>query len=102
MLSNSRRSSGVGLERSCSERSSDWLRSAGPEDGVEFFEAWFHGSGYHKHRHDTYAVAVTMRGVLAFDYRGTSEASLPGQVVVLHPDEVHDGHAGTETGFGYR
>jgi AraC-like DNA-binding protein len=23
-------------------------------------------------------------------------------VVVLHPDEVHDGHAGTEEGFGYR
>jgi AraC-like DNA-binding protein len=26
----------------------------------------------------------------------------PGQVVVLHPDEVHDGRAGTADGFGYR
>jgi len=28
--------------------------------------------------------------------------SLPGQVVVLHPDETHDGRAGTRDGFGYR
>ncbi|MGO8946843.1 MAG: AraC family transcriptional regulator [Ktedonobacterales bacterium] len=28
--------------------------------------------------------------------------STPGQVVVLHPDEVHDGYAGTPEGFGYR
>src|SRR5262249_7765446 len=26
----------------------------------------------------------------------------PGQVVVLHPDETHDGRAGTSDGFGYR
>jgi len=27
---------------------------------------------------------------------------MPGQVVVLHPDEIHDGHAGTEEAFGYQ
>ncbi len=27
---------------------------------------------------------------------------LPGTVIVLHPDEPHDGHAGTEAGFHYR
>jgi AraC-like DNA-binding protein len=37
-----------------------------------------------------------------FDYRGAARASRPGQVVVLHPDEVHDGRAGTKDGFGYR
>ena len=30
-----------------------------------------------------------------FDYRGRVERSLPGEVVVLHPDETHDGRAGT-------
>jgi AraC-like DNA-binding protein len=69
---------------------------------VELLEAWLHGPAYHKHRHDTYAVCLTTRGVLDFDYRGAREASLPGQVVVLHPDEIHDGRAGTEAGFGYR
>ena len=102
MLSNRRKSSGVGLERSCSELTADWLRSTGPENGVEFLEAWLHGPAYYKHRHDTYAICLTTRGVLAFDYRGAGEISTPGQVVVLHPDEIHDGHAGTEAGFGYR
>lgn len=37
-----------------------------------------------------------------FDYRGRAERSRPGQVVVLHPDEAHDGRAGAAGGFGYR
>lgn len=102
MLSNRRLSSGVGLERSCAEQASDWLRSRGPERGVEFLEAWFQGRAYRLHRHDTYAICQTMRGVQGFEYRGSHEVSLPGQIVVLHPDEVHDGYAATEAGFGYR
>jgi AraC-like DNA-binding protein len=54
------------------------------------------------HRHDTYAIGVTETGVQAFDYRGRAEISLPGQVVVLHPDEPHDGRPGADNGFGYR
>jgi AraC-like DNA-binding protein len=45
---------------------------------------------------------VTECGVQVFDYRGAVRASTPGQVVVLYPDEVHDGRAGTAEGFGYR
>src|SRR5262249_58113390 len=42
-------------------------------------------------------------GVQTFDYRGRVESSRPGQVVVLHPDEAHDGRPGGEGGvFGYR
>jgi AraC-like DNA-binding protein len=102
MFHNRRPSSGVGLERSCEESTTDWLRSSGPADGVEFLEAWFRGSAYRKHRHDTYAICLTTHGVQAFDYRGSRETSLPGQVVVLHPDELHDGFAATDAGFGYR
>jgi AraC-like DNA-binding protein len=96
------KSGGVGLERSCGESPADWLRSTDPENGVELLEAWLHGPAYHKHRHDTYAICLTTSGILSFDYRGTGEISRPGQVVVLHPDESHDGHAGTQAGFGYR
>ena len=78
------------------------MQSSETEYGVEFFEAWFAGHAYQKHRHDTYAICLTTTGVLAFDYRGNSEISMPGQVVVLHPDEVHDGYTGTEEGFGYQ
>jgi AraC-like DNA-binding protein len=71
-------------------------------DGVELLQAHFGGRGFAPHRHDTYGIAVTDLGVQSFDYRGRLERSLPGQVTVLHPDELHDGRAGTELGFGYR
>ncbi len=71
-------------------------------EGVELLRAWFAGRGFTTHRHDTYAIGLTETGVQTFDYRGRVERSTPGQVVVLHPDEMHDGRAGTEAGFGYR
>lgn len=102
MSGNDSRASGIGLERSCKEESAGWMRSTDAEHGAEFLEAWFQGNAYRKHRHDTYAICLTSAGVQAFSYRGASEISLPGQITVLHPDEEHDGRAGTEAGFGYR
>ncbi|MBX3501205.1 MAG: AraC family transcriptional regulator [Alphaproteobacteria bacterium] len=87
-----------GLERSCG----DWIRVAPPEPGLERVEARFAGHAYDPHRHDTYAIGCTLGGVQSFRYRGSSESSVAGQVFVLHPDETHDGHAGTEDGFRYR
>ena len=92
----------AGLERSCETGRSGWLRSRVLGDGVELLQAWFAGRGYDPHRHDTYAIGLTDVGVQAFDYRGAARTSTPGQVVVLHPDELHDGRAGTPAGFGYR
>ncbi len=102
MHSNASKSGGAGLEQSCGAASADWVWSAEPAHGVELFEAWFRGAPYRTHRHDTYAISLTTRGIQAFTYRGKTEISRPGQVVVLHPDELHDGYAGTDAGFGYR
>ncbi|QNL18145.1 AraC family transcriptional regulator [Hyphobacterium sp. CCMP332] len=57
---------------------------------------------YAPHRHDTYVFALTCAGIQCFDYRGEMRVSHPGELVVLHPDEKHDGRAGTEAGFHYR
>jgi AraC-like DNA-binding protein len=92
----------AGLERSCGTRRSDWIHSRDLSDGVQLLQAWFAGHGFDKHRHDTYAIGLTDVGAQAFDYRGVAEISTPGKVVVLHPDETHDGRAGTPDGFGYR
>src|SRR5215831_15031430 len=96
------RSAGEGLERSCQGTIAGWLVSARPAPGVELFRAWFPGEAYQKHRHDTYAIGVTDSGVQVFDYRGSRHASVPGRVVVLYPDEMHDGRSGGAAGFGYR
>jgi AraC-like DNA-binding protein len=97
------RSARDGLERSCQGPGAAWIASARPAAGVELLTAWLAGTAYQRHRHDTYAVGVTDAGVQVFDYRGTTHASTPGQVVVLYPDEAHDGRPGaTGEGFGYR
>jgi hypothetical protein len=90
------------LERSCAPATDDWMRIAPSCQGVERVEARFGGHGFDPHRHDTYAIGFTTQGVQAFRYRGASARSQPGQVFVLHPDEVHDGYAGTAEGFRYR
>lgn len=80
----------------------DWIRHRAAAPGVALLEAWFQGHAYRRHRHDTYAIGVTETGVQRFFYRGATHVSLPGEVVVLHPDELHDGYAGAGEGFGYR
>lgn len=91
------------LERSCGTATEDWLRIAPSAPGIERIEASFVGGhGYDPHRHDVYAVGITLRGVQAFRYRGAVERCLAGELFVLHPDELHDGRAGTSEGFRYR
>jgi AraC-like DNA-binding protein len=80
----------------------DWVKRAEPIEGVERIEAWFHGKAYAMHRHDTYAIGRTLAGVQNFSYRRGHRNSLPGNTIVLHPDEPHDGQAGTDEGFRYR
>jgi AraC-like DNA-binding protein len=92
------------LERSCANAipGGDRIVSAPGGTGIERIEARFHGNAFDLHRHDTYALGVTLDGVQRFHYRGALQHSLPGQVIVLHPDELHDGGAGTEEGLRYR
>lgn len=70
--------------------------------GIERLEARLHGQAFSPHRHDTYAIGITVSGVQTFRFRGRQWHCLPGQCHILHPDELHDGGAGTEDGFAYR
>jgi AraC-like DNA-binding protein len=90
-----------GLERSCESRG-ERIVSAPGFPGIERIEAQFYGEAFEPHRHDTYAIGVTLCGVQTFFYRGEKRASRPGDIIVLHPDEIHDGGAGTEEGLRYR
>lgn len=76
------------------------MASAAP--GIERLQALLYGKAYALHRHDTYAIGITLSGVQAFHFRGELWHCLPGQCHILHPDEPHDGGAGTEDGFSYR
>jgi len=88
------------LERSCKRR--DSIRFGASAPGLERAEVYLSTCAFEPHRHDTYAIGVTTAGIQTFRYRGTRRVCLPGQLHILHPDETHDGAAGTEDGFGYR
>jgi AraC-like ligand binding domain len=79
----------------------DFLIADPPAAGLQRLRAGFSSHAYDRHRHETYAVGVTEAGLQCFHYRGAARASTPGRVVVIYPDEVHDGHAGAPSGFVY-
>ncbi|KQY19297.1 AraC family transcriptional regulator [Rhizobium sp. Root483D2] len=81
---------------------SDGIKVAPATGGIERIEAHFRGEAFEPHRHDTYALGLTLQGIQSFRYRGLVRYSQPGNVIVLHPDELHDGAAGTEEGLRYR
>src|SRR6478736_233220 len=89
------------LERSCTPRTNTIRLGAGAP-GLERAEMRFASCRFSPHRHDTYAIGITTAGVQVFRYRGRRHICLPGQVHVLHPDELHDGGPGTDAGFAYR
>jgi len=80
----------------------DQIRFDKAEGGLQRLAARFGGHAYDLHRHETYAVGLTVRGAQSFHYRGGLQTSAAGQVMVIHPDEAHDGHAGVDEGFAYR
>jgi AraC-like DNA-binding protein len=91
-----------GLGRLCERPARDAIVSAPPHPGLERIEARFAGNAYDLHRHDTYAIGVTLHGVQTFWYRGERRHSTPGNIIAIHPDEIHDGAAGTDDGLRYR
>ena len=64
--------------------------------------ARFCGHVYHRHSHDTYSLGLTESGAQAFTCRGAGRVSTAGLVMAFNPDDPHDGHAATGTGFTYR
>lgn len=91
-----------GLEHLCTLPAGNRIVAAPAYPGIERIQAQFHGDVFEPHRHDTYALGVTLGGVQRFHYRGERHDSLQGNVIVLHPDEVHDGGAATDDGLVYR
>ena len=78
----------------------NWLVEA-PGD-IDRIEACLTGVTFAPHRHDTYTIGVTLSGIQSFTYRGAERSSYPGQMVILHPDEQHDGRAGDGGALRYR
>ncbi|MNF71362.1 Transposon Tn10 TetD protein [compost metagenome] len=80
----------------------NWVKHAPQTSSLERFEAFFGTHAFDAHQHDTYAIGRTLEGVHCFNFRGESRVCVPGDVMIVHPDESHDGRSGTEAGFRYQ
>src|SRR5689334_4687362 len=80
----------------------EYMRLGHSAHGLERVEARFVGQAFSPHRHDSYAIGLTLEGVQTFSYRGARRICLPGECHVLHPDELHDGSSGSTAPFAYR
>jgi len=74
------------------------IREAGR---IERLRIRMHGAHYAMHRHDTFAAGLTLSGVQKFWFRGEQRTSLAGQVLIIHPDEKHDGGNGDARPLDY-
>jgi AraC-like DNA-binding protein len=72
-----------------------------PASGVEAIRACFAGHAYDLHRHDDWLVGVTDHGIQDFLCRGARQRSTPGRIILMEPEEAHDGQAGSSAGFSY-
>ncbi len=69
---------------------------------MSVLEASFQTFSYSMHSHGEFAIGVTLSGVQSFQCRGEKHDSTPGRIMIINPDEAHNGHAGVESGFSYR
>lgn len=69
---------------------------------VELLRATYVTHSFSRHTHDCYAIGVIDAGIEEFNYRGMTHRAGANHVVVVHPGEVHTGHAGVPSGWKYR
>ena len=70
--------------------------------GLEAMHARFRDHVYAPHSHDAYSFGVTDAGAQQFHCRGELHTSAAGMVMVLNPDDPHDGRAAADLGYHYR
>jgi len=77
-----------------------WRHAAFP--GLGLLKARFRQHRYERHTHPTYVVALITEGCERVRV-GREEVLAPaGSVLVVNPEEWHDGQAGIEAGWAYR
>lgn len=69
---------------------------------LELLKATYISHAFSRHTHQGYVIGMIERGAEVFYYRGETHVALPGDVVVINPDEVHTGHSGDKQGWTYR
>lgn len=70
-------------------------------DDLECLHATFVEHAYQPHTHETFVIGVIEEGVEHYRLRGVEHRATAGDIVIVHPDDLHDGRPG-DTGYRYR
>ena len=70
--------------------------------GTSFFKARFTHHSYSRHTHDEYAIGTLEQGRQTFHCRGGQHVTTPGSLILVNPDDLHDGQAAGAAGAAYR
>ncbi|MCO4759221.1 MAG: AraC family transcriptional regulator [Oceanospirillaceae bacterium] len=71
-------------------------------DQVTLLRAQMNDFSYGKHAHEEYSFGLTLAGRQDFFCGGEFHRSLPGNIIIFNPDDVHDGHSGVDDTLRYR
>jgi AraC-like DNA-binding protein len=69
---------------------------------LECLQANYLTHAFSPHTHDGFAIGVIERGIEVFSYRGQKHQAGPGQIMLINPGEVHDGHGLGGNGWAFR
>lgn len=69
---------------------------------IDVLRATYRRHAFAPHMHEEYAIGVIERGANRLAYRGRVHDVSAGQVVVVHPGEVHTGEPACANGWSYR
>ena len=81
-------------------RASYWADSL--IDDLEFLTAKYMSQEFAPHTHDSYAIGVVEHGALSFQYHAPSDVVSSGNIMIIHPEEVHTGKCVGSHGCNYR
>jgi AraC-like DNA-binding protein len=70
-------------------------------DDLECLHATFVQHEYAPHTHETFVIGVIEDGVEYYRLRGVERRAVAGDIVIVHPEELHDGRPG-DAGYRYR
>lgn len=72
-------------------------------DGIDLLRSAGSTHRYARHSHEGYALGIVEGGAHAFTARGQRWTAVPGRIIVVNPDDAHDGGpAARDDAYSYR
>ncbi|MGY3571065.1 AraC family ligand binding domain-containing protein [Vibrio paucivorans] len=72
------------------------------DSSLNLIEANYHKFAFQRHYHLDYHIGLITQGEQKFHTKGSSHHVGSGQIVIMPPDELHDGHSQLDSGYQVR